>query len=439
MKEISNVMKVNVHGSCVSRDIFHMGDSIQVNQYCFRSNLVASVMEPADIFEDYEELLIPGQPEFPNNAVEKSTIPRLIEAEGDFLVVDLFDFCQPVACTEKTTFSTYDGLFFSTRAYANHQSRIKNLNFFGIPTCLWYSYVDYYWRAMQERYGTEGIILVKLRCTDLYCTKNKHIKKIPDHPFPCGDAKLNDDLEKLENYIIEKYRPYVIDISKYFIADENHNPDVTPVHFEKEFIKNSWDILEHIVKKRPEKRWFEEISTNTVSKILGRQISDAEFLTVWENQEHQFHSCSFMDDILKLCSQEEILKNRKWLAWLYEEAEDISDKVRNWSEMEFSLEPYVQFVKKVQASIKNEFEKKYCQLLEERLHYLSLDFEDLFAQFEKKLEEEDLAWIVMLQCLAMKNPKEERIQFYQLLYYDAIKEKAAIFNLTNMKKSPEHE
>ena len=50
----NNVMYVNIHGSCVSNDVFRylLNGSIKVNKYLARSSLISAISEPINIRMD---------------------------------------------------------------------------------------------------------------------------------------------------------------------------------------------------------------------------------------------------------------------------------------------------------------------------------------------------------------------------------------------------
>lgn len=158
---------VDVHGSCVSRTCFKFVDSSQilVRNTFSRNNIVSCMMPPVNISFQHGELQVYSS-EYSERcmrlALNKQTVPLLLESDSEYLIIDFFDFCQPVAAFWDTTFSTYDYTFYRTSAYQEHQELFKTVDFLNIPICLWYGYVDAYFRAVHKKFHG-NIIPIKLQ------------------------------------------------------------------------------------------------------------------------------------------------------------------------------------------------------------------------------------------------------------------------------------
>ncbi|MFB5763841.1 DUF6270 domain-containing protein [Paenibacillus medicaginis] len=283
---------VDVHGSCVSRNIFNFNKNtdISVNQYFSRNNIVSSMMPPASISTNREEL-IRYNSEYSHRclryAIEKKTVPLLKSSIADFLVIDFFDLCQPVAVYKNTTFSTYDYVFYNTAAYKSEPEKYKTVNFLELPIWSWYGYIDLYWQQMIEKFG-ENVILVRLQCCNKYISKDGTVRKTLPNLLNFGNPIYNKQLYDLEEYVINKYDPYIIDISKYFVADENYNPDVTPVHFEENYGVTSWILMEDIILNKPKQKYYDNITPEVVADLLERPVDDENFKIIWDESENFF-------------------------------------------------------------------------------------------------------------------------------------------------------
>ncbi|MBE5978958.1 MAG: hypothetical protein E7249_07455 [Paenibacillaceae bacterium] len=65
-------------------------------------------------------------------------------------------------------------------------------------------------------------------------------------------------MQELENYIIAKYNPYVIDLSQYFMGDQTQWENLNGAHFEKEFYRETFEQIIKIMFGQTDKRYFSE-------------------------------------------------------------------------------------------------------------------------------------------------------------------------------------
>jgi hypothetical protein len=205
---------VDVHGSCVSRSIFNQDKSgdVSVGQNFSRNNIVSCMMPPVELEIPREELRYRSDYAYRcvEYALNKETVPRLLDSTADFLAVDFFDMCQHVAAIGHTTCQTYDYTLLNAPSFRNRMGG-GGLLFLEIPTYLWYGYVDLYWMNITEKYQN-NIILSRLNCCGEYLTKESAVAPLPERTLFFGNEKYNKALAELEQYIIDKYKPYVIDI-----------------------------------------------------------------------------------------------------------------------------------------------------------------------------------------------------------------------------------
>ena len=81
---------------------------------------------------------------------------------------------------------------------------------------------------------------------------------VPDNfkmPYHSND-KYNEPLRRFEDYIIEKYHPYVIDLSRFFMGDENAWENLNGAHFETEFYRESFDSIKEIILEGSQKKIY---------------------------------------------------------------------------------------------------------------------------------------------------------------------------------------
>ena len=193
-------------------------------------------------------------------SLNKDTIDLLLNSRAEWIVMDLFDMQTDFAVYNNTLFSTCAHEFMNTRLCQKNAADISVANFMLLPTWIYYGMVDLFFEKIMQKYDSDHIILNCFRANNYYLSKNGRIEVIPDkfrNPFQ-ANSKYNPQLSELENYIINKYNPYVIDISKYFMGDENHWSNLNGAHFEKEFYRESFDIICSIIRGETKNKYHSE-------------------------------------------------------------------------------------------------------------------------------------------------------------------------------------
>lgn len=185
---------VDVHGSCVSRSCFNLIDQskIKVLNTFSRNHIVSCMMPSANISFSHGEL-VKHNSEYAERcmrlALNKQTVPLLLESGSEYLVIDFFDFCQPVAAYFDTTFSTCDYTFYNTAAYRDQRKQFHTVDFLNIPVFLWYGYVDRYFQLMAEKFNGK-LILNRLDCSGIYLNRQNKINDVPKNLRFFGDPKV---------------------------------------------------------------------------------------------------------------------------------------------------------------------------------------------------------------------------------------------------------
>ena len=352
----------------------------------------------------------------------------LMESESEFLVIDFFDFCQPVACYKDTTFSTYDYCFYRTSAFRNESKAYSSVNFFDVPCYLWYGYVDLYFHKMTQKFGERSIILNKLSCYNGYIDRKGHLRPTPENLLNFGNAKFNEKLDDLENYVIHKFNPYVIDITKYFIPDENNNPDVTPIHYESGYHEAAWFLTSNIVMNKPTQRLYDNLPPKVIASLLHRNVNDNDFLEIYNSRSKPYVCHDLLDDIFINSDTLDIMANRHWLGKLFEEFHQRIPSISDYHDKD-ALANYITAVDNFKTC--NEYQERIVKLLREKKEYLLLSHNELINQFNAAVEASDLKWITILNCLGILYAEDTTIMNMLLNYYTATNDSA---NIAKMKQ-----
>ena len=268
------MIKINVLGGFVSRVSLLDGhqsmhgiadEDMELGYFLDKQNIVCAMMPAPFLREEVEEITAPelwdqSRLYTVKQCLNKDTISLLMKSDADYVVMDLYDMQTDFAAYKSTCFSTCANEVFNTRLLGKYLNQVSTGNFLGLPSAIWYGYVDLFFEKLIGKYGADHIILNRFRCNTYYLAKDGIIREIPkefQNPFQ-PHPKYNKALAELEDYIIEKYNPYVIDLSKYFMGDANAWNNLQGAHFENEFYRETLDQIRRIVKGQGAKRCYSE-------------------------------------------------------------------------------------------------------------------------------------------------------------------------------------
>lgn len=274
-------MKVTVLGSCVSRVSLlrgntqahgiadgekHGGDGLKLEYFLDKHNIALAMCPPP--FTESEVNTITSQELWDKSrdvslrqSLMKQTIPMLLNGESEYLIMDFYDFHNNFLVYKDTAFATGANEFMNTKLCRKYSNELTSYTFFELPTWIYYPMVDLFFEKILQKFDADHIILNRFRANTFYLDQDGRVKFIPEdfkQPFQCHDKK-NPDCRRLEEYVIKKYNPYVIDISKYFIGDANLWDNLNASHFEKEFYRETYDQVVRIIDGETTERYFDTV------------------------------------------------------------------------------------------------------------------------------------------------------------------------------------
>lgn len=240
-------------------------DGMELGYFLDKQNIVCAMMPPPFSREEVDaieaqELWDKSRIYTVKQCLNKDTITLLMESDAEFLVMDLYDMQTDFAAYQATCFSTCAYEIFNTGLLKKYAKDVSAGNFCNLHPALWYGYVDLFFQRIMEKYDADHIILNRFRCNSYYLGKDGVIRQIPEeykNPFQ-PNAKYNKALGDLEDYIIRRYNPYVIDLSKYFMGDANVWNNIQGAHFENEFYRETFDQIKRIVKGESKNKYYSE-------------------------------------------------------------------------------------------------------------------------------------------------------------------------------------
>lgn len=239
-------------------------DNMELGYFLDKQNIVCAMMPPAFTDEeidsiDIECLYDKSRYNSLKQCLNKKTVELLLESDAEYLIIDLYDFHNDIAIYNNTAFSTCAHEFLNTNLYKRISDNVKWSNFMFHPTWTWYPYIDLFFEKIMQKYDSNHIILNRVNCNKYYLGKDGRVKPISENFRRGWHAKYeyNENIRRIEDYIIQKCNPYVIDISKYYLVDENKWDDLNGTHYENGFYSQTFDIIKEIINNKPDKRVYD--------------------------------------------------------------------------------------------------------------------------------------------------------------------------------------
>lgn len=305
------MIKVNVLGSCVSRVALLDGDitghgiadeRLELDCFFDKQNMVCAMLPPPFSREEVDGIRdICMNEKYALRSLKqnlnKDTLQMITESSADWVVVDFMDMHMAHAKYNGTVFATQALEFYRTNLGESLWD-VEKVRFLEQPFEEWKEYVDGFWQQLIGRYGAGHIILNRFRCNRWYMSVEGKVEEIPErfhgpsHPIP----GLNQAMLVLEDYIINTYQPWVIDLSKYFMGDQNMWENVQGAHFEKEFYRETFDTIISII--------FGETNAKYVSKPY---FFDKSRRGILEDKELPLNIEQSIDMMKRFCEEGDLL------------------------------------------------------------------------------------------------------------------------------------
>lgn len=250
-------IKINIFGSCVSRDVLEYQQEryIQLLQYFARQSIVSAVSKSVPLEENQLSLASSFQKRMVLHDFKKDTFDELSRNSGDYLLIDLIDERFPLVKIDDS-FVTYSNElacsnYLDNPILVNKTKKISYCNkLLGKDSVIWKvsgqlldKYILRFCKLINSIYLPEQIIIHEVYLSNQYLNKHGEKCSFPENYF-CSNNRTNQMYEYMYKKIYE-YMPNVnrINMSKDFLADETHKWGLQPMHFQREYYET---VLEEI-------------------------------------------------------------------------------------------------------------------------------------------------------------------------------------------------
>lgn len=315
-----------VLGSCVSRITMLNGDqsahdiadeNLHLSYFLDKQNIALQMM-PRPFSEEEVNSITSAQLwdtsriHTVHQALNKETVDLILNSSAQYIVMDLFDFQTNFGAIGNTAFDLNAYEFMNTDLFKKYKNQIEIYNFMTLPKWCYYPYVDLFFEKIMQKYDSNHIILNRFRANTYYLAKDGYIKTIPPefkNPYQANDL-YNNQLFELEQYVIDKYNPYVIDLSKFYMGDENKWSNLQGAHFENDFYLESFKYVRDIIFNKPEKKYLSAPSFFTANHSPNKLVGIDETYTLMLDllDKNDLLWINILEKLFVTCPDEPVIK-----------------------------------------------------------------------------------------------------------------------------------
>ncbi len=235
---------VSIFGSCVSRDLFSLGQANDFELRCYiaRQSIVSAVSLP--VTKSLEPIQGVSAFEWRQvlNDLRKSAFSQLRDKPADYLLIDLVDERFPLVKYEDSLVTMSNG-FRNSRLYVPSLPVLKKQRLelengeieYNVDGRSLREYVQRFCEEILSIFSQKQIILHRVRFTNYYQNKDGEICEFEPNvkSFNCS---INLQLDYLYKCFQEFWpQSYMIDLSTGYYAVENHKWGLAAIHFQKEY------------------------------------------------------------------------------------------------------------------------------------------------------------------------------------------------------------
>lgn len=225
----------DIFGSCVSRDIFEYEEAQELlcKEYIARQSVVSALSDPISIDEtELATLTSNFQKKLVLNDFKKTTFQKLKDSSSNYLVVDFID--------ERFRLVELGESYLTQSAELITSKYLENKTYTLVDKRKWdkailCANVEAFADKISGIYKKGHIFIHKAKMMDKYIGKDQEI-----HSFSKTIIKDNSETNSMLEVMYECLekeldKPYTIDISDKYYADENHKWGLAVMHYQKEY------------------------------------------------------------------------------------------------------------------------------------------------------------------------------------------------------------
>lgn len=234
-----HIKKIDIFGSCVTRDIFAYGmnTSVKVGEYIARQSVTTIFASPVTYQErEIERLNSSFQKRMLKNDLEKTTFEKLKTSKGDFIIIDFIDE-RFHTVKLGNTYLTYSAELMMSEYLTEKKYRVLDKRKWFNKNVVFKlrDKIAMFAEELEKIYGADNIIIHRAMIKDEYWDNQGILQKF-SKPYLEDNKKtnelLNDMYDELEKKLIN---PHVINVASLYYADEKNKWGLATMHYQEEY------------------------------------------------------------------------------------------------------------------------------------------------------------------------------------------------------------
>lgn len=240
--------KLNIFGSCVTRDImeYDYRKVFCINEYIARQSIISSLSVPVEFDENDIKLDSTFQTKQLESDLKKNALARLENSDAEYLIIDLIEERFKIGKVANS-YITFSNELWQSDIFKNMNLKIYEKKKRGQRIYFRYKdiqiYVNKFFDCLLKKYSQNRIIIHEVYLSDYFIDKTGEKKIFPNN-YVIYNHKINSILAYMYG-CTKKRIPYanVLSISSKYIADEKHKWGLAPMHFQEEYYKEAMNWL----------------------------------------------------------------------------------------------------------------------------------------------------------------------------------------------------
>ncbi|EKN66467.1 hypothetical protein BABA_15197 [Neobacillus bataviensis LMG 21833] len=235
-------MKVDIFGSCVTRDAFAWENPFTINRYFARTSMISQYSKALNMKEEDIHLPSKFQQRMVYNDLQKMFRRYIQNPTSDYLIIDLIDERMNLIKVKQGPYITRSTELVNAKLKVDQAAVLKRLH---LPEHLWFDKAALFIDDVKKKFDRNQIILHKVFWQEKYRTAAGELKEFENR------KEIRENNELLHTYysFMEDHMDgiHVIDLNGKYYGDETHRWGKSPFHFEEEYYKDFLQQLHAII------------------------------------------------------------------------------------------------------------------------------------------------------------------------------------------------
>lgn len=275
------MIKFNILGSCVCRDIFNHGNNnFQVNKYTNGSSLPSMCADTPKITLSMDDFKFRSNFEKRSALIDfnKSSFEYVDSEKSDYLLISLSDNRIDLAELYDQNGNFINIVTFGTTFKENYYEipQIKEFKFkifkpLQLPLSLYFRSIDIFVDRILQLYPRDKIIVIEDLFTDKYYSKEHELMDFQNKQYV---KEINFFYKLLYNKLYGKLNTTnIIELPKNAIGSESHKLGLFGLHYVDEIYEYANTVIEKIVCGEFNKKVARELKSNAEKNITKNYFS----------------------------------------------------------------------------------------------------------------------------------------------------------------------